>query len=72
MAEELNPWTKKLDDTARHLRLWDRAHPTMHGRKIIVEWVIGGRIQYLTKVQGMPKTTEQTFVTMIRNFIWKD
>ncbi|KAJ6451989.1 hypothetical protein C8R47DRAFT_998262, partial [Mycena vitilis] len=32
--------------------------------------VIGGRTQYLTRVQGMPKHIEDTLVKLIRDFLW--
>ena len=34
---------------------WERVHPTMEGRCLIVQAIVGGVTQYLTQVQGMPK-----------------
>jgi hypothetical protein len=47
-------------------------HPTLSGRKIITQMVIGGHTQFLTQAQGMPRETEDTLNRMIKNFIWED
>ena len=44
----------------------------MMGRKTIVQAVVGGLTQFLTKAQGMPTHIEDTLVKTIRNFMWED
>ncbi|KAJ7182495.1 hypothetical protein C8R43DRAFT_818176, partial [Mycena crocata] len=49
---------------------WQTTHPTLEGKRHIISMVIGGRTQYLTRVQGMPQEIEQTLVKLIRSFLW--
>ena len=35
-----------------------------------MEWVVGSHVQYLTKVQGMPKNVEVLLTMRIQNFVW--
>lgn len=44
----------------------------MEGKRLIVSMVVGGRTQYRTAVQGMPKQVEIELTKMIKNFIWGD
>ncbi|KAF9035020.1 hypothetical protein BDZ89DRAFT_1036318 [Hymenopellis radicata] len=44
----------------------------MEGRRLIIQMVVGGKTQYLTKVQGMPKEVEQKLERRIRRFLWAD
>jgi hypothetical protein len=37
---------------------------TLEGKHHIINMVIGGRIQYLTRVQGMPKEIEETLIRL--------
>lgn len=46
------------------LEQWDK------GRRLIVNMEIGGRTQYKTRVQGMPREVCARVKTMIGNFIW--
>lgn len=71
ISEQANPWTPVLDDITANLRRWERGHPTIFGRKLIVEFVVGSKIQYLTKVQGMPKDVEKYLTKQIQQFVWK-
>jgi hypothetical protein len=41
----------------------------MAGRKLIVQAVVGGQTQFLTKAQGMPATVEKALTKLIRDFI---
>lgn len=65
------PWLPILETIQHHFDLWDQCHPTIFGRKMIVEMEVGGRTQYLAKVQGMPKHVQQQIIKMTRSFIWK-
>lgn len=44
----------------------------MAGRKIIVQAVVGGHTQFLTKAQGMPAKIEKGFTKMIQDFMWEE
>ncbi|KIY51446.1 hypothetical protein FISHEDRAFT_5368, partial [Fistulina hepatica ATCC 64428] len=64
------PWTPVLEKIDKALAQWNRSNPTMDGRKIIIQWIIGGMSQFLTTVQGMPKQIEKRLEKRIRTFLW--
>ncbi|KAH9180213.1 hypothetical protein EDB89DRAFT_1840399, partial [Lactarius sanguifluus] len=70
-AKDLTPWEITLDKIRKKLELWGRTHPTMYGKRLIVQAVIGGHTQFLTMAQGMPKHIEEALTNMIRDFIWE-
>ncbi|KAF9266933.1 hypothetical protein L218DRAFT_1066742, partial [Marasmius fiardii PR-910] len=65
-------WTTTIEKIDRAPDQWKKGHPTMEGRRLIIQIVIGGMTQYLTKVQGMPKDVEAKLVKRIHNFLWDD
>ena len=52
------PWTPVLENIDTDLERWEKGHPTTEGRKLIIQMVVGGRTQYLARVQSMPKQVE--------------
>ncbi len=66
------PWEPVLDKIKKDLEWWGRNKPTLYGRKIIVQAVIGGRTQFLTKAQGMPPAIKAALKNMIRKFMWEN
>ena len=68
-TRDLDPWEPILDNVSKALNRWKQAHPSMAGRKLIVQAVVGGRTQFLTKAQGMPATVEKALTKLIRDFI---
>ncbi|KAF9005848.1 hypothetical protein BDZ89DRAFT_898916, partial [Hymenopellis radicata] len=64
------PWAPILSSIEQSLDFWEKSHPTMEGRRLIIQMVVGGKTQYLTKVQGMPKEVEQKLERRIRRFLW--
>jgi hypothetical protein len=52
-------WSVVLDKVKADLDRWTASHPTMVAKKHIVQFVVGGKTQYLTKVQGTPKEIEK-------------
>lgn len=69
-TDQPSVWTPTLEKITRDLERWDKGHPTIDGRRLIIGMVIGGRTQYRTCVQGMPLEVEQRLTRTIRNFIW--
>ncbi|EIN05875.1 hypothetical protein PUNSTDRAFT_74149 [Punctularia strigosozonata HHB-11173 SS5] len=63
-------WGPTLEKIDVVLGRWERSHPTLEGRHLIVQMVIGGMSQYLTKVQGMPAKIKKTLTKTIQTFIW--
>jgi hypothetical protein len=70
--EDITPWEPIIDKINTKLGRWKRAHPTLSGRKIIMQMIVGGHTQFLTQAQGMPKEIKETLEKMIKNFIWED
>ena len=64
------PWEAVLDKIVRKLEIWGRSHPTLYGKQLIVQTVVGGHTQFLTKAQGMPPHIEVAITKIIRDFIW--
>ncbi|KAJ3996503.1 hypothetical protein F5050DRAFT_1536775, partial [Lentinula boryana] len=69
-AEQI--WTPILEKIDKNLERWSRNSPTMEGRRHIIQMIIGGMTQYLTAVQGMPKSIEKRLEKRISNFLWKE
>ena len=67
---QVTPWTPVIEKISANLRRWESGHPTIEGRRLIVQMVVAGMTQYLTKVQGMPGTVEKTLTDIIRKFMW--
>lgn len=65
-------WTNKLKNITAALEKWKKCHPSMSGKRLIVQMIVGGMTQYLTKAQGMPPDIEDEVVKIIRDFIWDD
>ncbi|KAF9536851.1 hypothetical protein CPC08DRAFT_651953, partial [Agrocybe pediades] len=68
-AEVWTPILEKIDTRVDH---WAQGHITIEGRRFVVQMMVGGTTQYLTKVQGMPKQIERRLIKRIRKFIWAD
>jgi exonuclease III len=64
------PWTPVIEKVERALERWDKSHPSIEGRRLIVQMAVGGTTQYLTKVQEMPKHVEKRLTNIIWEFIW--
>ena len=69
-AENAAPWSPIIQTITENLARWSRTKPTMYGKKLIIDMEVGGRTQYLAKVQGMPKQIQQTLTKIIRCFLW--
>src|SRR5258708_1162613 len=68
----LTPWEPVIDKTQKTLERFNKSHPTLYGRKMIAQIVIGGHTQFLAKAQGMLKHIESTLIKTMRNFIWEE
>ncbi len=52
-------WAPTLEKINSRLTRWEKTWPTIEGRRIIIQWIIGGMTQYLANAQGMPKSIER-------------
>ena len=66
------PWGPVIDKIHKSLEHYSKGHPTLNGRKIIAQIIIGGYTQFLTQTQGMPENIERTLTKIIRDFIWEE
>ena len=71
-TNDLTPWEPILDNIRIELERWGRTRPTLDGRKIIIQIIIGGHTQFLTKAQGMPPEIENALTKITRDFLWGD
>ena len=71
-TQEECPWEPIIDAVHRDLERWKSVHPTLDGKRLIVQAIVGGRTQFLAKAQGMPKRIRKALTKEIKNFIWED
>jgi exonuclease III len=64
-------WSRVIDKVRKGLAQWEKSHPTLFGRRLIVQMVVGGMSQYLAKAQGLPPQAEQMLEKIVRDFIWE-
>ncbi len=69
-VKQAGVWTQTLDKIEDSLDRWELGCPTMEGRRLIVQMVVGGMSQYLTKVQGMLPEIEKRLERQVRKFLW--
>lgn len=69
-AKDATPWEPILDIIRSKLKKWDRAHPTLNGKRLIIQAIVGGHTQFLTKAQGMPPPIETAITKIVSNFMW--
>jgi hypothetical protein len=53
-TQDTQLWEPILDKICHDLDQWGKAHLTIDGRKMIIQSVVRGHTQFLTKAQGMP------------------
>jgi len=70
--DQATVWSPVLDKIRDNLKRWSQSHPTLFGRRLIIQMVVGGMTQYLAKVQTMPRQIEEILTRTIRNFMWND
>lgn len=70
-ANQAAIWGPALAKAEAFLERWGKCHPSLRGKRHIVQMGPGGITQYLTVVQGMPASIEKRLTAMIRSFIWE-
>jgi hypothetical protein len=48
-TNNVTPWEPILDTIRTKLKRWERAHPTLNGKHLIIQSIVGGHTQFLTK-----------------------
>lgn len=69
-ANDEDPWLKVLRKCSDTLAHWDRTHPTIKGRRMLIQAYIGGGTQYLTAAQGMPPEILARLKKLELDFFW--
>ncbi|KIY47301.1 hypothetical protein FISHEDRAFT_12717, partial [Fistulina hepatica ATCC 64428] len=67
-----HPWTPVLEKIDSVLQRWLAKHPTLEGKKLLVQWFPGGMMLFLAMAQGMLKEVEEQVNRRIRNFILEE
>ncbi|KAH9176891.1 hypothetical protein EDB89DRAFT_1825349, partial [Lactarius sanguifluus] len=67
---ETRPWEPVIDLVRADFKRWEKLHPTLDGKRLIVQIVVGGRTQFLTKAQGMPDPIRIALTKEIKRFLW--
>ncbi|KAH9850518.1 hypothetical protein C2E23DRAFT_695959, partial [Lenzites betulinus] len=64
------PWKNAVEKIESNLAGWSKRKPTLKGKRVILNMELGGRTQYLARVQGMPKHIEDRLEKLEAAFIW--
>jgi hypothetical protein len=70
-VNKAQPWEPIIDKIRNNLNRWANIHPTLVGKKTIVQAVVRGRTQFLTKAQGMPTSVSDAINQEIHTFLWE-
>ncbi|KAH9852908.1 hypothetical protein C2E23DRAFT_690728, partial [Lenzites betulinus] len=68
--DDCGPWARVTETIKSNLERWERRNPTLKGRQVIVNMELGGRTQYLARVQGMPSAVEAHLEKLGSRFLW--
>lgn len=66
-----NTWEKVFKKVCEQLMRWDEKHPTIEGRRCLIQAYIGGGTQFLTAAQGMPPEILSRFKKLNLDFFWE-
>ncbi|EJD37242.1 hypothetical protein AURDEDRAFT_73473, partial [Auricularia subglabra TFB-10046 SS5] len=68
----VNAWSVVVEKVEKDLSKWNRTHPTLNGRALIAQIVVGGYTQFLTAAEGMLLNVEKKLDRLITEFVWQD
>ncbi len=51
---------------------WRNGHATIHGKKHVIQMIVGGMTQYLTTVQRMPDSVVMRLNKIMRGYLWEE
>jgi ribonuclease HI len=69
-VDQAQPWAPILDKIKETLDQWASACPTLDAKRLIIQMVVGGMTQFLTKAQGMPPMITKRLITITQGFLW--
>ncbi|KAF6754032.1 hypothetical protein DFP72DRAFT_761768, partial [Ephemerocybe angulata] len=68
--EQTEVWQPVIEKVKATLERWGRHKPTLAGRCRAATAIVGSFTQYLTRAQGMPEATLDTFEKIIDDFVF--
>ncbi|EPS93197.1 hypothetical protein FOMPIDRAFT_18859, partial [Fomitopsis schrenkii] len=71
-TDQVAIWAPTVHKIKIFIKRWGRCHPSLTGKKHIVQMGPGGISQYLARVQGMPPAVAKELKEMIRDFVWNN
>ncbi len=51
---------------------WKTGHATLHGKRHVIQMIVGGMTQFFTTVQRMPDIIVKRLTKIIREYLWDD
>lgn len=69
-ASDNTPWEPIINKINKELDRTNSTHPSLRGKRLLAQIIVGGCTQFLTKAQGMPNQVRETLMGLIRSFIW--
>ncbi|EJD36827.1 hypothetical protein AURDEDRAFT_32425, partial [Auricularia subglabra TFB-10046 SS5] len=69
-VDDDEPWLRVLRKVSDQLTRWDNLHPTLEGRRSLIQAFVGGGTQFLTAAQGMPDHILEKFQKLASDFFW--
>ena len=69
---ETKPWEPIIDLVHNDLERWKKTRPTLDGKRLIAQAIVGGRTQFLTRAQGMPDNIRIALAKEIKEFMWEE
>lgn len=68
--DDKTPWNRVINKITKSLNQWIKSKPTLEGKRLTVQMIVGGITQFLTKAQGMPKDIEKAIEKIIKSYTW--
>ncbi len=54
------------------MQRWSAGHATLHGKKHVIQMIVGGMTQFFTTVQRMPEIILKRLTKIIRGYLWDE
>jgi ribonuclease HI/exonuclease III len=64
------PWRRIVEEIRKDLRRWESRYPTLEGKRLIVQMIVGGKTQFLAMAQGMPAAVQKELQKITTEFVW--
>ncbi|EPT02325.1 hypothetical protein FOMPIDRAFT_24666, partial [Fomitopsis schrenkii] len=71
-TDQVAIWAPTIQKIKLFIKRWGRCHPSLTGKKHIVQMGPGGISQYMSRAQGMPPAVTKELKGIIRDFIWNE